>query len=79
MQNKRGAEDDRQDDIRPEQGGERPLPTGLMMALAQNMHAMEHFAALSESQRERLIDAAAQTHSQSQMRSLVSNMEQFMN
>lgn len=57
---------------------ERPLPTGLMMALAQNMRAMEHFAALSEVQRQRLIDAATQAHSQSQMQSLVTHMEQFM-
>ena len=58
-------------------GEDDRLPTGLMMALAQNMHAMEQYAALGEDGRARLIERAANTHSQSEMQALVRNMEQF--
>ena len=55
-----------------------PLPTGLMMALAQNMHAMEDFAKLSDQGRQRLIDQAASTHSREDMQALVRNIGQFL-
>lgn len=55
-----------------------PLPTGLMMALAQNMHAMQDFAQLSDAGRQQLIDKAASTHSREEMQSLVRNIHQFL-
>jgi len=55
-----------------------PLPTGLMMALAQNMHAMEDYAKLSDAGRQRLIDQAAATHSREDMQALVQNIGQFL-
>lgn len=55
-----------------------PLPTGLMMALAQNMHAMQDFAKLSTVGRQRLIDQAAATHSREDMQALVRNIGQFL-
>ena len=55
-----------------------PLPTGLMMALAQNMHAMEDYAKLSDQGRQRLIDQAAATHSREDMQTLVQNIGQFL-
>ena len=55
-----------------------PLPTGLMMALAQNMHAMEDYAKLSDAGRKRLIEQAATTHSREEMNTLVRNIAQFL-
>ena len=58
--------------------GDAPLPTGLMMALAQNMHAMEDYARLSEQGRKRLIEQAASIHSREEMQELVRRMRQFL-
>ena len=55
-----------------------PLPLGLMMALAQNMHAMEDYARLSEQGRKRLIEQAASIHSREEMQELVRSMRQFL-
>lgn len=55
-----------------------PLPTGLMMALAQNMHAMVDYAKLTDAGRRRLIDQAASTHSREEMQALVRNISQFL-
>ena len=55
-----------------------PLPTGLMMALAQNMHALEDYAKLSNEGRRRLIEQAAATHSREEMNDLVRNIAQFL-
>ena len=55
-----------------------PLPTGLMMALAQNMHAMGDFAKLSDAGRRRLIEEAAATHSQKEMSALVRDIARFL-
>jgi hypothetical protein len=60
------------------QSGEQPLPLGFMMALAQNMHAMETYAALSDIQRAQLIDRAAHVQSRAQMQALVRNIEEFL-
>jgi hypothetical protein len=48
------------------------------MALAQNMHAMEDYAKLSDAGRRRLIDQAASTHSREEMQALVRNISQFL-
>lgn len=58
-------------------GQEARLPTGLMMALAQNMHALEDYAALSDEGRTRLIERAAATHSREEMNALVRDIAQF--
>lgn len=57
---------------------DRPLPLGLMMALAQNMQAMKQYAALSDAGRARLIEQASSVHSREQMQSLVDHMSQFL-
>ena len=53
---------------------DEPLPTGLLAALAQNMQAMQAFAALDAEERERLIARAAATHSRAEMQTLVDNL-----
>jgi hypothetical protein len=55
-----------------------PLPTGLMLALAQNMHAMADYAKLSDAARERLIDQASRVQSREEMQTLVRNLGQFI-
>ena len=57
---------------------DRPLPLGLMMALAQNMQAMKQYAALDDAGRARLIECAANTHSREQMRALVDHISEFL-
>ena len=54
-----------------------PLPTGFLMALAQNMRAMEQYAALGEDGRARLVERAANVHSQAEMQALVKDLAQF--
>ena len=65
----------RDSDVSP---ADRPLPQGLLMALAQNMQAMRQYAALSDAGREQLIARAALVHSREQMQSLVENMSEFL-
>lgn len=55
-----------------------PLPTGLMMALAQNMHAMTDYAKLPDEAKARLIEQASNTHSRKDMQALVRNLGQFL-
>ena len=50
------------------------LPRGLLLALAQNMRAMEQYASLDESGRARLIERAAAAQSQKEMQALISDM-----
>ena len=57
--------------------GER-LPTGLMVALAQNMHVLEDYAALDDTGRARLIERASNTHSAKEMQALVRDLAQFL-
>lgn len=56
----------------------RPLPQGLLMALAQNMHAMKQYAALGDAGRARLIAHAEKVHTQKQMQALVDHMSEFL-
>lgn len=53
------------------------LPTGFLMALAQNMRAMEQYAALGEDGRARLIERAENVHSQAEMQALVKDLSRF--
>lgn len=57
---------------------ETQLPTGLMMALAQNMHVMEDYAKLSDAAREELIKQASRVQSREEMQALVRNLGQFI-
>ena len=66
MSNKHEADDD------------RPLPVGLMMALAQNMQAMKQYAALSDEGRAKLIERASRAQSGQEMQSLVRNLSEFL-
>ncbi|MBQ7318872.1 MAG: hypothetical protein IJW97_01645 [Clostridia bacterium] len=54
-----------------------PLPRGFMMAVAQNMHAMETYASLSKEARERLLHEASLTRPGEPMRRLVDHMSEF--
>jgi hypothetical protein len=56
---------------------EMPLPRGFMVAVAQNMHAMETYAALTGEQRARLLHRAEQTPPGEPMRHLVRHMAEF--
>lgn len=49
----------------------KSVPLGLGMALAQNMRAMERFAALAEPERQRFIDGAHRISSRDQMQAYV--------
>lgn len=57
---------------------DRPLPQGLLMALAQNMQAMKRYAALDDAGRARLIEHATKVHTQKQMQSLVDHISEFL-
>ena len=50
------------------------IPLGLGMAFAQNMPAMEYFAALNETQKQNIIDRAHNVQSKQEMRDLVRQM-----
>lgn len=50
------------------------LPMGLGMALAQNMHAMECFAAMTPEERQTIIDGTHAIHSKQEMRAYVANI-----
>ena len=54
------------------------LPTGLILALAQNMHAMEQYASLGEQGRRKLIEQASRVHSRAEMQALVQSMTKFL-
>lgn len=54
------------------------LPRGLLLALAQNMRAMEQYASLGESGRARLVERAALAHSREEMRALVEHIGDFL-
>ncbi len=52
----------------------KALPEGLGMALAQNIYAMEHFAAMSEPERQTVISRARSVQSAAEMQSLVNSL-----
>lgn len=51
------------------------IPVGLSMALAENLHAMERFGNMNESQRQDFIQQSRSVGSKQEMRSLVSGLE----
>ena len=54
--------------------GQKDLPLGLGMALAQNASAMERFAALSPTEKQSAIDGARQVRSPREMRQYVEDI-----
>jgi hypothetical protein len=72
------TDEERQGGVRCPGYEEPPLPRGFMMAVAQNMHAMETYAALSKDARERLLYRASQTRPGEPMRRLVEHMTDFI-
>lgn len=50
------------------------LPTGFLMALAENPDAMERFARLDRARQEDIAEKARQVRSKEQMRALVSRL-----
>lgn len=55
---------------------QRELPQGLSLALAQRPEAMERFAALPESERQAIVDAARAAASKKEMRACVERLMQ---
>lgn len=51
------------------------IPVGLSMALAENLHAMERFGNMTETERQDFINQSRNVGSKQEMRSLVSNLE----
>ena len=47
------------------------IPTGFLMTLAQNLDAMERFAALSRQERDQVISRARRVESKAEMEALV--------
>ena len=54
-----------------------PLPTGLMVALAQNVRAAKDIAALSDRGRTRLIERARHAQTQEEMQQLLLHLSDF--
>lgn len=52
----------------------RELPIGFTMELAQHSDVLNRFSALSEEERETVIEGARQIHSHDEMRSYVESM-----
>ena len=50
------------------------LPQGFAMALAQNPNAMDAFSALSEEQRQQVLDKSRRIRSRAEMRSYVDSL-----
>ncbi len=50
------------------------MPMGLGMALAKNMGAMEYFASLPESERQRIIQHTHSLHSKDEMQQYVNSL-----
>lgn len=57
-----------------ENGGLPELPLGLGMALAQNTGAMQAFAAMTDAQRQSVIDRTHTLSSKKEMRALVDSI-----
>ncbi len=57
---------------------ERRLPSNLLLALAQNMHAMQDFARLSPEGREKLIARAESVASKEQLRAMIGDLSEFL-
>ncbi|MDE6761007.1 MAG: hypothetical protein K2J90_10070 [Lachnospiraceae bacterium] len=51
------------------------IPVGLSMALAENLHAMERFSNMDESEKQEFIRRSRAVSSKQEMRSLVSGLD----
>lgn len=51
------------------------IPVGLSMALAENLHAMEKFSNMAESEKQEFIRRSRAVSSKQEMRSLVSGLD----
>ena len=54
----------------------KELPMGFGMALAQNQEALEHFAAMTEQQRQELIEKTHSVQSKEEMQAMVTRLVQ---
>lgn len=52
------------------------IPTGLGMALAQNLNAMNYFASLDNTGKQQVIDGTHSVRSKSEMKQYVSNLSE---
>lgn len=50
------------------------MPVGLMMTLAEQEQAMRRFAALSNEERDRVVDQAGQASSREEMQAIVQSL-----
>ncbi len=53
------------------------IPVGLSMALAENLHAMEKFGRMTESEQKEFISRSRNAESKQEIRNLVSDLEKF--
>ena len=51
------------------------IPVGLSMALAENLHAMERFSNMNETERQDFINRSRNVGSKQEMRGLVSSLD----
>lgn len=56
--------------------GDREVPEGLAMALAQNLDAMGKFAGMSKQEQDSFIDRSQMVKSKSEMERLVSSLDE---
>lgn len=52
------------------------LPVGFAMALAQNRPAMEYFAAMSDNEKQAVLDRAHHVHAKSEMQQIVAQLSE---
>ena len=53
------------------------IPVGLSMAFAENLHAMERFSRMTETEQREFIGRSRLVQSKQEMRSLVSDLDQM--
>ena len=53
------------------------IPVGLSMALAENLHAMEKFGRMTESEQKEFISRSRNAESKQEIRNLLSDLEKF--
>lgn len=55
----------------------KDLPLGFSLALAQDLNALDHFAAMPESKQKIIIDKIKDVKTKEEMRSYVDNLKNF--
>lgn len=53
------------------------VPIGFGMALAQNLNAMKHYSAMTEAEKEEILNRARDAKSRSEMEAIISGLDTF--